>query len=508
MSTSQLHELDEPTSGRRRRGAPVRPSTIAVFGLLFAALMFASHAWLLRLPYFWDEVGQFIPATWDIFSHGAFIPHSATPNVHPPAVMTYVALFWKFFGPWEVVSRSAMLVLASLTLLAAFLVAVELTAEAPGAPALLAVLLLAVSPLFFVQSLLVQLDLPAALFSLLALWLFIRERHVWATLACVLLVLSKETGVWVPLLFCGWLAYEKRWRRAAVYLLPLTVLGLWLLILRAATGSWFGNRDFEQYNLHHTLRLSHIAFALARRCYTLFIDQFNWVGTLVIVAAWRAGMFRRRRWKVAAAFTAGHVLIVSVLGGAVLDRYLLPVLPLFFIAASAGIERLRPGQRWGAILAMFAGLATSLFVNPWFWPFPYENNLAIVDFTSLHQQTAQYVEQHLDSAKIATPWPLSAELQNPRLGYVNRPHWVLESRDLTPRALRALPADQIDAFIWYSKDWDPPRNLIHQRLFRYVALKYLDYQEPASSEDVQKILKMRLVWQIEQGGQRVELYTR
>ncbi len=42
--------------------------------------------------------GQFVPASLDLFRAGAWIPVSTVPNVHPPGVMAYLALFWKIFG--------------------------------------------------------------------------------------------------------------------------------------------------------------------------------------------------------------------------------------------------------------------------------------------------------------------------------------------------------------------------------------------------------------------------
>ena len=44
-----------------------------IFPVMFAAL-YASHFTLLRLPYYWDEAGYYIPAAWDFFRTGSLIP--------------------------------------------------------------------------------------------------------------------------------------------------------------------------------------------------------------------------------------------------------------------------------------------------------------------------------------------------------------------------------------------------------------------------------------------------
>ena len=41
-----------------------------IFPVIFAALC-ASHYTLLRLPYYWDEAGYYIPAAWDFFHTGS-----------------------------------------------------------------------------------------------------------------------------------------------------------------------------------------------------------------------------------------------------------------------------------------------------------------------------------------------------------------------------------------------------------------------------------------------------
>ena len=90
-----------------------------IFILTFAALL-ALHAPLLRLPYFWDEAGYYVPAARDLLLSGSLIPHSTASNAHPPLVLAYLALWWKIAGYAPVVSRTAMLLAASFSLLGLF----------------------------------------------------------------------------------------------------------------------------------------------------------------------------------------------------------------------------------------------------------------------------------------------------------------------------------------------------------------------------------------------------
>ena len=88
--------------------------------LLSSAFLFLSHAAFLRLPFYWDELGQFVPAALDIFHAGSWIPHSTVPNVHPPGVMAYLAAFWSVAGCSLPVTRLAMLGLAAVATVMAF----------------------------------------------------------------------------------------------------------------------------------------------------------------------------------------------------------------------------------------------------------------------------------------------------------------------------------------------------------------------------------------------------
>ena len=133
--------------------------------LLFAAtfvVIMLLHAPLLRLPYFWDEAGYYIPAAHDLYLSGALIPHSTLSNAHPPLVMAWLALAWRLAGYSPLVTRTAMLVVAAFSLLGLFRLA-RFAANPPVAWATTA--LTALYPVFFTQSSLAHLDLASAGFT-------------------------------------------------------------------------------------------------------------------------------------------------------------------------------------------------------------------------------------------------------------------------------------------------------------------------------------------------------
>ena len=92
-----------------------------------ALIVFLAHLPYLKLPYFWDELGQFVPAALDILRDGAWIPHSTVPNAHPPGVMAYLALVWRMVGYSIAATRLAMLALAAAGVMLTFFLARELS---------------------------------------------------------------------------------------------------------------------------------------------------------------------------------------------------------------------------------------------------------------------------------------------------------------------------------------------------------------------------------------------
>src|SRR2546423_14519983 len=115
-----------PIKKKRRTRRPIAPRTYALFFLFFALIIIASHAPFFDLPFFWDEVGQFVPAALDLFHSGALVPRSVTPNAHPPGVMAYLVAVWAVTGFSIVATRAAMLLLAALSVLVTVLLAIKL----------------------------------------------------------------------------------------------------------------------------------------------------------------------------------------------------------------------------------------------------------------------------------------------------------------------------------------------------------------------------------------------
>ena len=485
-----------------------RPSSYLQLLVLLAVALFLAHSPFFTLPYFWDELGQFVPAALDIQRDGAWIPHSTVPNVHPPGVMAWLAGVWTIFGYSIPATRAAMLSLAAIGALFGFLLAVRLCGGFPGAPAFLAIVFLFVDPLFYTQSMMAQLDMPAMVGTIAALWLFLQGRHAWAALACTALVLAKETGILLPLIFLVVLLRRRQVREAVFYTAPFLVLAVWLLVLWRGTGHILGDPGFAHYNVGYALHPMRVCVTVIRRIHYLFIADFRWIGTIALIAArrhWRS--LWTPEWQIVGLFAIGHVLLVSLLGGAELERYLLPVLPILYIAIAAGMSLLP--KLWGTLgmAGLALGLIAGSFVNPPY-PFPFENNLAMTDFVLLHREAARALEQSYAKETIYTAWPLTAALRRPEFGYVARPLATSETSDLHASTLSKLKPGAVRVLVLYSRTWDPDGGVLRIPLVRNFLARFYEFEPQMNAQQCRDILGLTQVGRWSRRGQWVEIYAR
>ena len=490
---------------------------ISVFCFLVCLALL--HYPLLRLPYYWDEVGYYIPAAMDFYRSGQLVPSHTLPSGHTPLVILYLALAWQGFGFSPLVTRVAMIVFAACTLAGVYALGRRVANREIGC---WSALLLALSPLFFAQSVLAHLDLAAGLFTLLALLALLDVRPWRFALASTCAVLSKETAV--VLLPVAWIFSWGEHRRAAkslprawwlAHLAPLVALIAWVGFYHKATGFWTGNREYLHYNLYSTLNPVRILLTLLRRLYETFVGGFNWLLTTGAIAGIGWGQRKqpvpsalRRFVFLGGCLTAAYLVMLSMVGGAVLPRYLLPLFPPFVLIAVTLTWRLpRPAAR--AIMVFTAGC----FVWAWFlnppYPFPFEDNLAYADFIHLHEQAAHFLEAQPGMRRILTAWPASDELSHPFLGYVRQPLNVVSVEGFGRHEFDRVSPESFDCLYLYSRRWEPSHNWLRSfpRL-QGLQQRYFEYQPQIPEQELVAKYHLRPLSSFERRRQWVRIYIR
>jgi hypothetical protein len=120
--------------------------------------------------------------------------------------------------------------------------------------------------------------------------------------------------------------------------------------------------------------------------------------------------------------------LFSVLGGALLTRYLLPMYPLVLLVAVSTFYRRVPYWQGLAVFSA-AAFVLGLFVNPPYGFAP-EDNLAYARVGGWTGGDCA-VEQAVSGATVLSAWPVTDELARPELGYVKQPWDVYRMEDFT-----------------------------------------------------------------------------
>lgn len=492
------------------------PPVYAVFALTFAAV-FAAHWRLLRLPYYWDEAGYYIPAAFDFFRTGSLIPFSTLSNAHPPLPSIYLAAWWKLFGFSPFVTRSAMCVIAALALTALWRIVMEVCRS--RSIALATVLLTAVYPVFFAQSSLAHADLFAAAATLWALAFYL-ERRIWRAVLCFsVAALCKETAIITPLALAAWQVWvairtrsSKPFRAAAALAIPALPLALWYIYHWNRTGYIFGNPQYLRYNATSTLSPLRILVALWHRTNQLTLHMNMFVPVLLALACLlldrlpQTGVstplpVEREHRTLFFIVIISNALVFSLIGGALLTRYLLPLYPLILLLCVLTFRARFRRWTWLVAFSLIAFVA-ALFVNPPY-RFAPEDNLAYADMIHLQQDAIAQIAARYPGQPILTAWPASDELTKPYLGYVSEPSVVTSIDDFSlPQIQRAAQSSEpYTVALLFSTKYSPQWTLTFGRFNQRMDARYFGFHSDIDPALAARLLGGQVVWTEHRNGQ-------
>jgi hypothetical protein len=493
-----------------------------IFPVIFAAL-YASHFPLLGVPYYWDEAGYYIPAAWDFFRTGSLIPVSTLTNAHPPLPSIYLAVWWKASGFLPEVTREAVLIVAALGLLAVWRLAMRVV----GVPsvAFWTTALTGIYPIWFAQSSLAHADIFAAACSLWGLVYVLPEKRHRPRAAALWFgagALSKETAIIIPLALVaanlyaafrgskterGRLLRESGW--LATSILPLCAWYGWHY---AKTGFLFGNPEYLRYNAQSNFDLVRFLAAFGHRVLHLTAHMNMFVPVLMTLAALlltprlesdgseRASIPQPVLRRIFLLLVV-NALFFSVLGGALLTRYLLPMYPLVLLIAVTAFYRRIPYWHGVAVFSA-AAFVLALFVNPPYGFAP-EDNLAYEHVVRLHLSGIEQLQHRYPSAVVLTAWPMSDELTRPELGYVKQPWDVVRIEDFSAAQvhLAAQEADRYSAALVFSTKYDPPPGIFTLgSRSRVLDERFFGLHHDLHPETIARMLGGEMVWKAEDEG--------
>jgi 4-amino-4-deoxy-L-arabinose transferase-like glycosyltransferase len=515
--------VESPSDRSRDLSARLAAVPSPTLFLLFFAVVALSHLTLLHLPYFWDEGGYYIPAALDFYHTGQLVPHFT--NGHPPLPNILLGTLWHIVGFHIVATRLLVCGFAAAGLLAIFRLTQRLL---DASTAVIVTLLTGAYPIWFAQSSLAHADIFAAAFTLWGFALYLpaqratnRTRYLSVAALFSLAALSKETSILQPaalaaleiVLFLrdrqSLLLRRRHLGWIAVLSFPALPLIAWFAYHHHVVGFTFGNPEYLRYNATANFTAAHILQALRYRFLHLFWQRNIWIPILFALAC----LFLPRRddapssLPLSARYTIAVLieanwLAFSVLGGALLTRYLLPIYPLILIVC---VDLWRTHTRRWPIFAAATAVAflSALWLNP---PtsFAPEDNLTYRDMIVVHQEAIDFVAQHYPDATVLTAWPVAADVFRPELGYVTRPMKAISIEDFTLPQIRkaAQEPGRYDTAIVFTSHFVTPSF----RAYLMDHPKTSRGQEFAASRDltpaeIASLLGGEIVWQDDRGGE-------
>jgi 4-amino-4-deoxy-L-arabinose transferase-like glycosyltransferase len=399
-----------------------------VAGAFFFLLVLISKASILSLPFYWDEMGAYImPSHWLV--QGSFlriIPGFHPPYLfygHPPGLYVTLGIVYKAFGESIWISHLLAIGFSFLGVFFTYLLAMRLHDRTTG---IISALLLFFSPVYFAQSGLVQADLFITALGIMCIYFVFQEKYLAYLICSLYLVTVKESSIAiiVSLLIYLYITDKNSHRRKIKmikYAIPLFAIGIFFILQKITINELLPNPFFTS---HAFMNLSPLS--LASKLYDVLKWSFYSQGRIVLTALIIASFLIKKRYAWKNEFSIFLFLFLFFIGtfSAVfyLPRYILPILPYFYILGAYSIILLVKDKRVqvlmvSAILILSVGRlhgTTSTYGT-------YDRDMQYADVVWTHKEACHYAERYFFDKRILALWPLAPALKEPYLGYVKKP---------------------------------------------------------------------------------------
>ena len=272
--------------------------------------------------------------------------------------------------------------------------------------------------------------LLTALF-VMTMYYFLTKKYGVYFLCATLMVLTKETAVFVPVIFClfDWRVNNfdfKKIVRSIKFLAPLVFFGIWMGLNKLFLGwfllpthvGWFRWKNLFSQAFHD--------FFMG-----VCIDNFMWLVLAIILAGFlhlnkiKSQLYKEKikNYGLFVIIAIFYFWLMSLYLAA--PRYLLLVYPLIFILVADFIfilfeERKAWILSFVLVILMIVSNVFSLLCTPWFNDG--DRDLRLFSNIYLNKQVVEYVEKRYSDPLIVTIWPLDVFFGDPFLGYATRKH--------------------------------------------------------------------------------------
>jgi len=374
----------------------------------------------LNLPSVGDE-GLYYQGVLTIYKHN-LNPFVEFWSYKPPVIFWFTALIFKLFQPSRMIAHLFVYFLSSCTLLLLYLVGKKLRDEKVG---FLAALLLCLTPTFIFQSMLFLDSLFISVLLLATIYAYLSKRYFLYFITCSLLVLTKETQIFIPFLIFFY-AFFVAWKRHGFSLRHLwscsflLLPSIWFLLWIAVNKYIFG---WYVWPLSTTLLHSLSIHNVLNRLKELFIHSGIWsiaLPTLFTYYFYRVTIIKKNPFTLF--FLISYVFYTCLfLIFPPWPRYVLPYYPLLYLLCFICISYSKFARYlWKSFLVFIC-----IMIGSWIMmtvKFPISGSWGEDDLfriISLDQQTIRFIQETYPNAIILTTGGENNQIYtDPFLGYV------------------------------------------------------------------------------------------
>jgi len=389
----------------------------------------------LSLPYYGDEGFAFGPAVHLMFQNGpTMLPEGLDPEYsygHPLLFHFLVASWMKIFGESIFVAKSFALTISVFFLISLFFIGRSVFNKDTG---LLAVILLMSQPVFLAQASFVLPEILLAFFGIWTMYFFYTKKWLFFVAAGSLLVMTKESGLFLIFSLCIWNIIDifiekeenysgrKFFLNFLVTLTPALVFGLFLIKQKLTYGWFFFPLRMNDLRLNQD-SISHMLWNI--RNIVFYTDGRNWltIGLFISILFYyffAKSSFKLCQWKLiwfSVIFTAVFLLISAL--NVVSNRYFLIIITIIIlVTASILIQALQHNK------LLLYPLMTILILTQVFYTLNRDrngdDNLGYLDGVNVHLNAVRFMEhENLFDERIYAHFLMLINLNHPLSGYLS-----------------------------------------------------------------------------------------
>jgi hypothetical protein len=284
----------------------------------------------------------------------------------------------------------------------------------------LLILLFLFNPLFIAQTGIVYFEIIATALRLITIYFLFKKKYYLVLVFSLLAFLTRfENG---PILIIAFLAYGLLYKNKKIItpLISLITINIfWFFYHKIATGWWFYSplRYFEEDSIETARRMIHY----------LFISQGRYIASIILGLGFLFFLIRKKtikkeitkKWSILLVATLPTVLIIIKLGY-FLPRYLIPILPIYYLAIFFFINKSIKKKRV-IILSTILTILIIFTQNQKKYDC-YSSNLedcfSLFRLLDAKKEASQFIEKNYSQKPIILDFPEDSELTSPSFGFI------------------------------------------------------------------------------------------